>query len=59
MQKSKYVLNKNSGTLHKINGCRHSNVYKDYAEYFQTEDEAIAHGTRYFKHCKLCFGKEE
>ncbi|MBQ3545797.1 MAG: hypothetical protein IJA34_12585 [Lachnospiraceae bacterium] len=58
MKNYKYVLNKGTGTLHKKEGCYNSNVWKDAAEYFMTEDDAISYGTRYIKHCKVCFKEQ-
>lgn len=53
--KGKYILNIKSGTLHLTNGCYYAKGSPPDFKYFDTEDEAIAYGTKYFKHCKNCF----
>ena len=55
MKEKKYVLNTDSWTLHKVNGCKDSNVWSGTAQYYNTEDEVIAEHTRYFKYCRNCF----
>ena len=54
----KYALNKNTGKLHIVNGCRHSQnaqKFKDTFELFKTEDDAISKHQNYIGRCKLCF----
>lgn len=55
MKNYNFVLNKRTGTLHRLNCCHYSNVPQEVAEKFETEDDAISFGTRYIKHCKNCF----
>lgn len=55
MQDKQFVLNTDSRTLHKVNGCYYSNVWSGIAKYYDSEDEVIAEETRYFKCCKNCF----
>lgn len=55
MSKYKFVLNEKTGTLHKTNCCYYSNVSKDFAKYYETEDLAIADKQLYMKRCKNCF----
>ncbi len=54
MQKG-YFVNSNTGTLHIIGGCCHSETIPKDLKIFKSEDEAIAENQRYMKHCKLCF----
>lgn len=54
----KYALNKNTKTLHLIDGCCHSKNIKKPSitfELFKTEDDAISKHQNYIKHCKICF----
>lgn len=57
MEGYNYILNKNTGTMHKKGGCYCADVYKGVAEYFKIKDSAISYGTRYIKLCKNCFKK--
>ena len=59
MKDKRYILNTKTGTLHKVNGCYHSNVWENIAKHYDTEDEAIADQTRYFRYCKNCFKNEK
>ena len=51
----KYFVNPNTGTLHKVGGCVHSQIVPKESRQYKTEDEAISHEQKYMKHCKLCF----
>lgn len=55
----KYILNKNTGTLHIENYCAHAqkSLYK--AAAFETEQEAFQHAGKHVKLCKLCERKKE
>ena len=51
----RYFVNPNTGTLHKVGGCCHSDTVPKDSRQYQTEDEAISNEQKYMKHCKLCF----
>lgn len=58
MQKG-YFVNPNTGTLHIIGGCYHSETVPKGLKIYKSEDEAIAENQRYMKHCKLCFKNKD
>lgn len=55
----RYYVNPNTGTLHMIGGCWHSEQEPKNLKIFRSEDEAIAENQRYMKHCKLCFKNKD
>ena len=55
----KYILNKNTGTLHIENYCVHAKKSLFNSVAFETEQEAMQHEGRHVKWCKLCEKKKE
>jgi len=60
MEENRYMLNKDTGKLHKYNyeHCYYSRSIPYNHKFYDTEDEAISENQHYFSRCKFCFKGE-
>ena len=57
--KHQYVYNENTGALHIVGFCQHTNPMPVRYRIFDTEQEAYTYAGKHIKACKTCEQKKE